>query len=104
MLLAIRKLPVRNAHVNPCNSAEYQNKLLFTNLQTVHRNGLDDAWAACKAGYRIPGHSKSWTGYVATPQCGFTSCLGLIEEQNIYVATLLCGFKCYIALIKERDI
>ena len=104
MLHAIRNLPVRNAHVNPCNSAEYQNKLLFTNLQTVHTNGLDDAWAACKAGYRIPGHSKSWTGYMATLLCGFKSCIGLIEEQNIYVATLLCGFKCYIALIKERDI
>ena len=104
MLLAIRNLPVRNAHVNPCNSAKYQNKLLFTNLQTVHTNGLDDAWAACKAGYRIPDHSKSWTGYVVKLQCRFKSCIGLIEEQNIYVATLLCGFKCYIALIKERDI
>ena len=35
--------------------------LLFTNLQTVHTKDLDDAWAGCKAGYRIPDHSKSWT-------------------------------------------
>ena len=64
-------------------------------------NGLDDAWAACKAGYRMPGHSKSWTGYMATLLCGFKSFFGLIEEQNIYVATLLCGLLALLKNINE---
>ena len=41
---------------------------------------------------------------MATLLCGFKSCIGLIEEQNIHVATLLYCLKSYIGLIKERDI
>ena len=78
---AKKSLPVRNTHIYPCYSAGYQNKLLFTNSQTVHTNDLDDAWAGCKAG--STGHSKSWT--VATwlhCHMAFLFCIGLTKERD----------------------
>ena len=47
----VRKPPIRNAHIYPCDSAGYQNKLLCSNLLTDCTNGLDNAWASCNAGY-----------------------------------------------------
>ena len=75
--------------------AGYQNKLLVTNSQTVHTNDLDDAWAGCKAGYRIPGHSKSWT-VVTWLHChvALNSALALLRTRQIhdYAAIQLCGY------------
>ena len=42
----IRNPLIRNARIYPCDSAGYQNKLLYTNTQMDYTNGLDDAWAA----------------------------------------------------------
>ena len=37
-------------HIYPCDSAGYQNELLYTNLQKEYTNGLDDVLASYNAG------------------------------------------------------